>query len=754
MKVNLFKNPIYFIFIVTLILSFINKVLCYKNDRKDKYYLITFKSDEIEKEENEGDTLNRFSYSENQMKKVLSLMLDNKNTYENKELMEEYSIQKEKRDSDSDNSNYLDFLINSIQENSSSLIDILYSNEEKGIYTIRALLSPEIYLKIKNLKGVIDISEDEKIEIYDPIIDIDDDTVNEEDNEIEKDEIFFYYNITDIKKNTNWKNVDTDSYSSSNLSLISQGKFDENIINKYDNTFYYPSTAGKDVNIVIIDDGFMFDHVDFDTTNRIVRCEVICIFNDCLSVKDHPILSKYCTADPENNPYPNHGTKVASTAAGSLYGVAKNANIFGFSVDFSISGFISALIYIKDNEDIFIPSKTIINISSGYYEYQETYQNVLDDLKNKGYMIIASAGNDKINACVKTKRDYIKNGKKKFANDFHYPSGYESVIGVGSINNKYERINKNGSKSFNLYSKAEYSNYGECIDIWAPGYVNVGFPSNKHDRIQNLDNSEYCTDLNKIVEKKDFNKKGYERIKEILCRKEYPAFRKIRQTSEYKEWIMGTSFSSPLVAGVGALIIGEFKNKMYNQYMLRTTLKELALKDIINFPSESGNNQNYLVNNGKDITYSENDQYTFGFCGPRTKTKLYSGIAKERVWSEIRNSSNECLGYIDSNYIKNNKIDKSSIDHDYLVYIPCSNPNVLHFYQYVIDTGDRIIKVSYKKDNKPFKGEYEKNGKYRCTGNNNCCLYLTENNNIVPSHCDNYYNSKSNRKFYSFGISF
>jgi len=138
----------------------------------------------------------------------------------------------------------------------------------------------------------------------------------------------------------------------------------------------------------------------------------------------------------------------------------------------------------------------------------------------------------------------------------------------------------------------------------------------------------------------------------------------------------------------------------------------------------------------------------------KTKTKLYSGIAKERVWSEIRNSSNECLGYIDSNYMKSYKIDKSTIDHDYLVYMPCSNSNVLHFYQYVIDTGDRIIKVSYKKDNKPFKGEYEKNKKYKCTGNNNCCLYLTENDNIVPAHCDNYYNSKSNRKYYSFGISY
>ncbi|KAG4081583.1 hypothetical protein H8356DRAFT_1400480 [Neocallimastix lanati (nom. inval.)] len=130
MKVNLFNKPTYFVFIITLILSFINKVLCYENDGKDKYYLITFQRDEIGKEENEGGVLNNLSYSENQMKKILSLMIDNKNTYENKELVEEYSIQKEKRDSDSDNSNYLELIVKSIQENSSNLIDILYSNEE------------------------------------------------------------------------------------------------------------------------------------------------------------------------------------------------------------------------------------------------------------------------------------------------------------------------------------------------------------------------------------------------------------------------------------------------------------------------------------------------------------------------------------------------------------------------------------------------------------------------------------------------
>ena len=65
--------------------------------------------------------------------------------------------------------------------------------------------------------------------------------------------------------------------------------------------------------------------------------------------------------------------------------------------------------------------------------------------------------------------------------------------------------------------------------------MNVGFPSNKLDLIKNLDSSEYCKGLNNIIDKKDFDKKEYKRVIEIfviLCNKEYPEFKKIRQISD------------------------------------------------------------------------------------------------------------------------------------------------------------------------------------------------------------------------------
>jgi len=97
-------------------------------------------------------------------------------------------------------------------------------------------------------------------------------------------------------------------------------------------------------------------------------------------------------------------------------------------------------------------------------------------------------------------------------------------------------------------------------------------------------------------------------------------------------------------------------------------------------------NQNYYVGIEKttkpyDLNISKN------------KTNLYSNIKSSRVWSEIRNSAELCLGNINNNYLNKHKIDKATIKKDYLIFLPCDDSNVLHFYQYTIKTVDTIVKV-------------------------------------------------------------
>ena len=596
--------------VICLMLTLLNYVLCVETNTNDKYYLITFEfnseiEEEIEEEfdiTSENNNNKSISFIDKQMKDILKLMVYNKETYENKELIEQYTSLKEKRDGNNDS---FESIIDLIYKNSSSLIDVLYKNEERGIYTIYALLSNELYLIIKELPYVIECAEDDKMEEFEPDIEEEYDEEEEDDDFITDD----YYNTVNIKNETLWDNVSIYKNAFNHQSLLSQGKFESSLINKYDTNYYYPESAGKDVNIVVIDSGFMFDHEDFDTNNRIVRCEAICISTNCYSVYDDPVLSKYCTGNGE---YPHHGTRVASVAAGKKYGIAKKANIFGISVDMSYSSIVTALKYVLINSDtIFPPSKTIVNISSGSYIYRVAYDNTLQDLTNKGYMIITSGGNNHIDSCVKQERSYLSKDKIKVVKDFHYPSGYDSTIGVGSINNIDKDKSLNNSSK--LYSKASFSNYGNCIDFWAPGYVYAASPNDNEISVLNKPN--YCN--NELKNKNDIDCTSEEQIKKYLCFSIGNYFLNIKKTSVESKWSNGTSYSSPIVAGVGALIVSENKNIKFNQDLLKKKLKELSLKNIINFDETTQHSNNIFINNGKRITYSRDNIYPKNYCGER-----------------------------------------------------------------------------------------------------------------------------------------
>ena len=614
-----YLKPINFIVVIFLILTLINEVLSLEEESKDKYYLITFQFNKENDEEIDDpkESNNSLSFVNSQMKNILELIVDNKDTYENKELLNEYSDIKEKRDNNGDS---FEEIVKLINENSSSLINVLYENEERGIYTIHALLSNELYLIVKDMPYVTECIEDDIIVDTDPIIPIDVSPTDdiEDDEEYNNDtDIENYYSLSSIKNETLWDDIGIDKNAYNHLSLLSQGKFDNTLINKYDTNYYYPRSAGKGVNIVIIDSGFMFDHRDFNTDNRKVVCEAICVGRGCVQTDSDPILSKFSIIEPQKHLYPNHGTKVASTAAGTIYGVAKNANIYGITVDMAISSIVTAINYVlRLSSSKFPPEKTIINISSGSYTKHSVYENVLKDAEEKGYMIITSGGNDNIDGCVKTKREYIRDNEKKIAKDFHYPSGYDSTIGVGSINNNYSSSTLDANYSV-LYSKASFSNYGECVDLWAPGYVYAALPSEKE--IEILDKPSYCKTLSN---KRDFEIKEDEKILKQLCTDKHNMFRKIKVISSTKKRGSGTSFSSPIVAGISALFISEFPDITFNQSILRKFLEAVSLKDIINFNNISKHSRNIFVNNGKHIIYSKDNIYPKNHCGPNVGNSI------------------------------------------------------------------------------------------------------------------------------------
>ncbi|BAJ02102.1 S8 family peptidase [Shewanella violacea] len=132
-----------------------------------------------------------------------------------------------------------------------------------------------------------------------------------------------------------------------------------------------------------------------------------------------------------------HGTHVAGTIGGSSYGVAKNVNVVGVRVldcngSGTNSGVISGINWVKDNAQ----GPSVANMSLGGGVSQAT-----DDAVNAavaaGITFVVAAGNDNSNACN------------------YSPARAVDAITVGST------TSSDGRSSF--------SNYGSCLDIYAPG---------------------------------------------------------------------------------------------------------------------------------------------------------------------------------------------------------------------------------------------------------------------------------------------
>ena len=132
-----------------------------------------------------------------------------------------------------------------------------------------------------------------------------------------------------------------------------------------------------------------------------------------------------------------HGTHVAGTIGGTQYGVAKNVNIVGIKVlgcsgSGTNSGVIAGVDWVKNNAN----GPSVANMSLGGGRSQ-----ALDDAVNaavaSGVTFVVAAGNDNSNACN------------------YSPARAANAITVGSTTSSDNR--------------SSFSNYGTCLDIYAPG---------------------------------------------------------------------------------------------------------------------------------------------------------------------------------------------------------------------------------------------------------------------------------------------
>lgn len=217
-----------------------------------------------------------------------------------------------------------------------------------------------------------------------------------------------------------------------------------------------------------------------------------------------------------------HGTEVASVAAGRLSGVAKGANILALKI-LSCSGqgrnsdLIAALDWIATN----YKAPGVINLSLGGPS-SVTLDMAVESVISRGIPVVVAAGNDGTDACECS------------------PARLSLSMTVGASTQSDER--------------AEFSNFGKCVNIFAPGHMiqvaRVGISS-----------------PNMIAGG------------ELLAKNHLPKVEEFAISS-------GTSLAAPAVAGVAALILEQHPTITVPK--LWTILRSISQKDSISMASLKG----------------------------------------------------------------------------------------------------------------------------------------------------------------------
>ncbi|WP_328503786.1 S8 family peptidase [Streptomyces sp. NBC_00457] len=182
-------------------------------------------------------------------------------------------------------------------------------------------------------------------------------------------------------------------------------------------TYTYPDSAGSGVTVYVIDTGVRITHSQISGR----------------ATYGYDAVDGDTTASDGNG----HGTHVATTIAGSTYGIAKKANIVGVRVlnnagSGTTAGVVAGIDWVTANHS----GPSVANMSLGGGASTALDTAVANSIAS-GVTYAVAAGNSSANASS------------------YSPARVASAITVGATTN--------------TDAKASYSNYGSILDIFAPG---------------------------------------------------------------------------------------------------------------------------------------------------------------------------------------------------------------------------------------------------------------------------------------------
>jgi subtilisin family serine protease len=192
-----------------------------------------------------------------------------------------------------------------------------------------------------------------------------------------------------------------------------------------DGIYRYDSNAGSGVDAYIVDTGILITHTDFGGRAK--------------------WGANY--ADSTNSDCNGHGTHVAGTVGGTVYGIAKKVNLIAVKVlncqgSGTNAGVISGIEYVL-NQYKSTRRPSVANMSLGGSK-STTLNNAVASAIAGGVTFVVAAGNENQDACNTS------------------PASTSTCVSVGATT--IDSVN-GADKDV----RASFSNYGTCVTIMAPG---------------------------------------------------------------------------------------------------------------------------------------------------------------------------------------------------------------------------------------------------------------------------------------------